>query len=181
MWYFTSPILSVNMYHRVLCVSQSAGGSLWASTALRWRAACSAVRGRSYTRPSSNITSDSCCREPPGAAERGAPPPSRTRVRRTQHTEGFKGTVPGRKFWISQIYFFNLFLSGPRLTAAQCVDGMAAGLYEELFTAVVSRINRYRHLSPLSTGAGWVHTCSLVYSVQHFKPGLVPVPVQTDW
>ncbi|XP_041815696.1 unconventional myosin-XVIIIb-like isoform X2 [Chelmon rostratus] len=31
---------------------------------------------------------------------------------------------------------------GPRLTAAQCVDGMAAGLYEELFTAVVSLINR---------------------------------------
>uniref|UniRef100_A0A3P9MEK1 Myosin motor domain-containing protein n=1 Tax=Oryzias latipes TaxID=8090 RepID=A0A3P9MEK1_ORYLA len=31
---------------------------------------------------------------------------------------------------------------GPRLTAAQCVEGMAAGLYEELFTAVVSLINR---------------------------------------
>ncbi|XP_069369358.1 unconventional myosin-XVIIIb isoform X2 [Paralichthys olivaceus] len=31
---------------------------------------------------------------------------------------------------------------GPRLTATQCVDGMAAGLYEELFTAIVSLINR---------------------------------------
>ncbi|XP_027137584.1 unconventional myosin-XVIIIb isoform X1 [Larimichthys crocea] len=31
---------------------------------------------------------------------------------------------------------------GPRLTAVQCVNGMAAGLYEELFTAVVSLINR---------------------------------------
>uniref|UniRef100_A0A3B4WTY5 Unconventional myosin-XVIIIb-like n=1 Tax=Seriola lalandi dorsalis TaxID=1841481 RepID=A0A3B4WTY5_SERLL len=31
---------------------------------------------------------------------------------------------------------------GPRLTAAQCVDGMAAGLYEELFGAIVSLINR---------------------------------------
>ncbi|XP_057675064.1 unconventional myosin-XVIIIb-like isoform X1 [Corythoichthys intestinalis] len=31
---------------------------------------------------------------------------------------------------------------GPRLTAAQCVDGMASGLYEELFTAIVSLINR---------------------------------------
>ncbi|KAF6726121.1 Unconventional myosin-XVIIIb, partial [Oryzias melastigma] len=30
---------------------------------------------------------------------------------------------------------------GPRLTAVQCVEGMAAGLYEELFTAVVSLIN----------------------------------------
>ncbi|XP_045923264.1 unconventional myosin-XVIIIb-like isoform X2 [Micropterus dolomieu] len=31
---------------------------------------------------------------------------------------------------------------GPRLTAAQCVEGMAAGLYEELFSAIVSLINR---------------------------------------
>ncbi|XP_077479786.1 unconventional myosin-XVIIIb [Stigmatopora argus] len=31
---------------------------------------------------------------------------------------------------------------GPRLSAAQCVDGMATGLYEELFGAVVSLVNR---------------------------------------
>ncbi|KAK7895438.1 hypothetical protein WMY93_020763 [Mugilogobius chulae] len=31
---------------------------------------------------------------------------------------------------------------GPRLTATQCLDGMAAGLYEELFTALVSLVNR---------------------------------------
>ncbi|KAJ7988380.1 hypothetical protein DPEC_G00322950 [Dallia pectoralis] len=31
---------------------------------------------------------------------------------------------------------------GPRLTATHCVDGMASGLYEELFTAIVSLINR---------------------------------------
>lgn len=31
---------------------------------------------------------------------------------------------------------------GPRLTAAQCLDGMAAGLYEDLFSAIVSLINR---------------------------------------
>ncbi|KAG7277811.1 hypothetical protein CRUP_026112 [Coryphaenoides rupestris] len=30
----------------------------------------------------------------------------------------------------------------PRLTATQCVEGMATGLYEELFTAIVSLINR---------------------------------------
>lgn len=36
-----------------------------------------------------------------------------------------------------------LVSAGPRLTAAQCVEGMAAGLYEELFTAIVSLINRY--------------------------------------
>lgn len=32
--------------------------------------------------------------------------------------------------------------SGPRLTGVQCVEGMAAGLYEELFTTIVSLINR---------------------------------------
>ncbi|XP_053728507.1 unconventional myosin-XVIIIb-like isoform X2 [Synchiropus splendidus] len=32
--------------------------------------------------------------------------------------------------------------AGPRLTAAQCVEGTAAGLYEELFAAIVSLINR---------------------------------------
>uniref|UniRef100_A0A665VUN8 Myosin motor domain-containing protein n=1 Tax=Echeneis naucrates TaxID=173247 RepID=A0A665VUN8_ECHNA len=31
---------------------------------------------------------------------------------------------------------------GPRLSAVQCVEGMAAGLYEEVFTAIVSLINR---------------------------------------
>uniref|UniRef100_A0AAY4B364 Myosin motor domain-containing protein n=1 Tax=Denticeps clupeoides TaxID=299321 RepID=A0AAY4B364_9TELE len=31
---------------------------------------------------------------------------------------------------------------GPKLSASQCVEGMASGLYEELFTAVVSLINR---------------------------------------
>uniref|UniRef100_A0A3Q3LZS0 Myosin motor domain-containing protein n=1 Tax=Labrus bergylta TaxID=56723 RepID=A0A3Q3LZS0_9LABR len=36
----------------------------------------------------------------------------------------------------------NAAAEGPRLTAAQCVDGMAAGLYEELFATIVSLINR---------------------------------------
>uniref|UniRef100_A0A8C7J383 Myosin motor domain-containing protein n=1 Tax=Oncorhynchus kisutch TaxID=8019 RepID=A0A8C7J383_ONCKI len=36
---------------------------------------------------------------------------------------------------------------GPRMSATQCVDGMASGLYEELFTAIVSLINRYTHIS----------------------------------
>ncbi|KAM9455976.1 unconventional myosin-XVIIIb [Clarias gariepinus] len=31
---------------------------------------------------------------------------------------------------------------GPKLSAVQCVEGMASGLYEELFTAIVSLINR---------------------------------------
>lgn len=30
------------------------------------------------------------------------------------------------------------------MTGVECVEGMAAGLYEELFAAVVSLINRYR-------------------------------------
>ncbi|KAM8797638.1 unconventional myosin-XVIIIb [Eudromia elegans] len=32
--------------------------------------------------------------------------------------------------------------AGPKMTGAECVEGMAAGLYEELFAAVVSLINR---------------------------------------
>ncbi|KAM8960687.1 unconventional myosin-XVIIIb [Pelodytes ibericus] len=32
--------------------------------------------------------------------------------------------------------------SGPKMTGVECVEGMAAGLYEELFAAIVSLINR---------------------------------------
>ncbi|KAI6076231.1 Unconventional myosin-XVIIIb [Aix galericulata] len=41
--------------------------------------------------------------------------------------------------------------SGPKMTGVECVEGMAAGLYEELFAALVSLINRYREHSPLAT------------------------------
>ncbi|NWY04032.1 MY18B protein, partial [Nothoprocta ornata] len=43
--------------------------------------------------------------------------------------------------------------TGPKMTGAECVAGMAAGLYEELFAAVVSLINRSfssQHLSVAS-------------------------------
>ncbi|NXA49754.1 MY18B protein, partial [Nothocercus julius] len=43
--------------------------------------------------------------------------------------------------------------AGPKMTGAECVEGMAAGLYEELFAAVVSLINRSfssHHLSVAS-------------------------------
>ncbi|XP_043087441.1 unconventional myosin-XVIIIb-like [Puntigrus tetrazona] len=39
---------------------------------------------------------------------------------------------------------------GPRLSASQCVEGMAAGLYEELFTSIVSLINRALHSQQLT-------------------------------
>ncbi|XP_047660634.1 unconventional myosin-XVIIIb isoform X3 [Tachysurus fulvidraco] len=42
---------------------------------------------------------------------------------------------------------------GPKLSAAQCVEGMAAGLYEELFTAVVSLINRALCSQQLTLGS----------------------------
>ena len=32
---------------------------------------------------------------------------------------------------------------GPRLTALECLEGMAAGLYSELFTLLISLLNRY--------------------------------------
>ena len=38
------------------------------------------------------------------------------------------------------------YVAGPRLSASQCVDGMASGLYEEFFTAIVSLMNRYSAL-----------------------------------
>ncbi|XP_077163800.1 unconventional myosin-XVIIIb isoform X2 [Paroedura picta] len=44
-------------------------------------------------------------------------------------------------------------LEGPKMTAVECVQGMAAGLYEELFAALVSLINRSfssNHLSMAS-------------------------------
>lgn len=61
---------------------------------------------------------------------------------------------------------FYLFPSGPRLTAAQCVDGMAAGLYEELFTAVVSLINRYGRLSQAGfTPVVWLIRSNILFLV----------------
>lgn len=38
---------------------------------------------------------------------------------------------------------FSLPVPGPKMTGLECVEGMASGLYEELFAAVVSLINRY--------------------------------------
>ncbi|XP_051539744.1 unconventional myosin-XVIIIb-like isoform X2 [Myxocyprinus asiaticus] len=38
---------------------------------------------------------------------------------------------------------------GPKLSPVQCVEGMAAGLYEELFTTIVSLINRALHSQQL--------------------------------
>lgn len=34
--------------------------------------------------------------------------------------------------------------AGPKLTALDCLEGMAAGLYSELFTLLISLLNRYR-------------------------------------
>lgn len=39
-------------------------------------------------------------------------------------------------------------LAGPKMTGVECVEGMAAGLYEELFAALVSLINRYGGAEP---------------------------------
>ncbi|XP_036450276.1 unconventional myosin-XVIIIb-like isoform X2 [Colossoma macropomum] len=42
---------------------------------------------------------------------------------------------------------------GPKLSATQCVGGMASGLYEELFTAIVSLINRALRSQQLTLGS----------------------------
>ncbi|XP_066835415.1 unconventional myosin-XVIIIb isoform X6 [Anser cygnoides] len=43
--------------------------------------------------------------------------------------------------------------SGPKMTGVECVEGMAAGLYEELFAALVSLINRSFSSQHLSMGS----------------------------
>uniref|UniRef100_A0A493STH3 Myosin XVIIIB n=1 Tax=Anas platyrhynchos platyrhynchos TaxID=8840 RepID=A0A493STH3_ANAPP len=43
--------------------------------------------------------------------------------------------------------------SGPKMTGMECVEGMAAGLYEELFAALVSLINRSFSSQHLSMGS----------------------------
>ncbi|XP_063171538.1 unconventional myosin-XVIIIb [Candoia aspera] len=44
-------------------------------------------------------------------------------------------------------------MDGPKLTGVECLEGMAAGLYEELFAAVVTLINRSFSSSHLSTAS----------------------------
>ncbi|NWZ94782.1 MY18B protein, partial [Nesospiza acunhae] len=44
-------------------------------------------------------------------------------------------------------------LPGPKMTGVECVEGMASGLYEELFAAVVSLINRSFSSQHLSMGS----------------------------
>ncbi|XP_066507177.1 unconventional myosin-XVIIIb-like [Hoplias malabaricus] len=44
-------------------------------------------------------------------------------------------------------------VEGPKLSATQCVEGMAAGLYEDLFTAIVSLINRALRSQQLTLGS----------------------------
>ncbi|XP_030073885.1 unconventional myosin-XVIIIb isoform X2 [Microcaecilia unicolor] len=43
--------------------------------------------------------------------------------------------------------------SGPKMTAVECIEGMASGLYEELFAAIVSLINRSFSSSHLSSAS----------------------------
>lgn len=38
---------------------------------------------------------------------------------------------------------FSLPVPGPKMTGVECVEGMASGLYEELFATIVSLVNRY--------------------------------------
>uniref|UniRef100_A0A8C2BHU1 Myosin motor domain-containing protein n=1 Tax=Cyprinus carpio TaxID=7962 RepID=A0A8C2BHU1_CYPCA len=56
----------------------------------------------------------------------------------------------GAKSYLKTKYVNYVCVSGPKLSAAQCVEGMAAGLYEELFTTIVSLINRALHSQQLT-------------------------------
>lgn len=47
---------------------------------------------------------------------------------------------------------------GPKLTALECLEGMAAGLYSELFTLLISLLNRYVLGGPAGgLGGAWQH------------------------
>lgn len=48
---------------------------------------------------------------------------------------------PGERAWPPDTDF-SLPISGLKMTGVECVEGMASGLYQELFVAVVSLINR---------------------------------------
>uniref|UniRef100_A0A8C5JWF3 Myosin XVIIIb n=1 Tax=Jaculus jaculus TaxID=51337 RepID=A0A8C5JWF3_JACJA len=54
--------------------------------------------------------------------------------------------------------------SGLKMTGAECVEGMASGLYQELFAAVVSLINRdSHHFQPHSAHPGNQHVPSVIF------------------
>uniref|UniRef100_A0A8D2LWH8 Myosin XVIIIB n=1 Tax=Varanus komodoensis TaxID=61221 RepID=A0A8D2LWH8_VARKO len=58
---------------------------------------------------------------------------------------------------------------GPKLTGLECVEGMASGLYEELFAAVVSLINRSFSSSHLSTASIMVVDTPGFHNPRHQK------------
>src|SRR4029434_3054941 len=57
--------------------------------------------------------------------------------------------------------------AGHKLSATQCVEGMASGLYEELFTTVVSLINRYTHTYSIHIHT---HTHTHAHTHTHTQP-----------
>uniref|UniRef100_A0A671LSV4 Unconventional myosin-XVIIIb-like n=1 Tax=Sinocyclocheilus anshuiensis TaxID=1608454 RepID=A0A671LSV4_9TELE len=60
---------------------------------------------------------------------------------------------------------------GPKLSAAQCVEGMAAGLYEELFTTIVSLINRALHSQQLTLASVIVVDTPGLRNPRHSRDG----------
>ncbi|KAG6933019.1 myosin XVIIIB [Chelydra serpentina] len=59
--------------------------------------------------------------------------------------------------------------AGPKMTGIECVEGMAAGLYEELFAAVVSLINRSFSSSHLSMASIMVVDTPGFHNPRHQK------------
>ncbi|XP_053136129.1 unconventional myosin-XVIIIb isoform X2 [Hemicordylus capensis] len=59
--------------------------------------------------------------------------------------------------------------AGPKLTGSECVEGIAAGLYEELFAAVVSLINRAFSSSHLSMASIMVVDTPGFHNPRHQK------------
>ncbi|NXW76410.1 MY18A protein, partial [Hirundo rustica] len=67
---------------------------------------------------------------------------------------GSSGWPGGRPGWRHS----GLLWPGPKLTALECLEGMAAGLYSELFTLLISLLNRYVLGGPAGQqGGAWQH------------------------
>lgn len=51
--------------------------------------------------------------------------------------------APGGDAWLGTLRAQPSPPPGPKLTALECLEGMASGLYSELFTLLISLLNRY--------------------------------------
>lgn len=118
---------------------QPGGSSLRGTSGLRKPPTCWAAAWRSSPPPSSSTSPRARC---------SAPPPSdrapRSRAWATAQVGRREARVaPGGDARLGTLRAQPSPPPGPKLTALECLEGMAAGLYSELFTLLISLLNRY--------------------------------------